>query len=103
MLEEQPDVCVGLSLGLGDAGAHHVRRFILDRLVELVAENAEPAEIALVAAETLVLLLLLDPLEIDVRARIVGGRMRRGPYVTASMNVGPLPARARSTASRVAS
>ncbi len=69
---------VRLRLGRGDAGAHHVCRLVLDRLVELVAEDAEPAEVALVAAEALVLLLLLDALEIDVRARIVGGRVRRG-------------------------
>ena len=50
----------------------------LDRRVELVAEHAEPAQVALVAAEALVLLLLLDALEVDVRARIVGRRMRRG-------------------------
>ena len=78
MLEDEPDVGIRLRLGRGDAGAHHVGRLVLDRLVELVAEDAEPAEIALVAAEALVLLLLLDALEIDVRARIVGGRVRRG-------------------------
>src|SRR4029077_16142414 len=56
VLEEQRDVCVGPRLGLGDGGAHHVCRLVLDRLVEIVAENAEAPEIALVAADALVLL-----------------------------------------------
>ena len=36
-------------------------------------------QIALEAADALALLLLLDPLEVDVRAGIVGRRVRRGP------------------------
>ncbi len=72
------DVGIGLRFGRGDACAHRVGRLRLDLGLELVAEDAEAAEIALVPAEALVLLLLLDALEIDVRARIVGGRVRRG-------------------------
>src|ERR1700704_5350421 len=49
VLEDQSDVGVRLRLGRGDAGAHHSGCLVLDRLVELVAENAEAAEIALIA------------------------------------------------------
>src|SRR5262249_19228504 len=69
VLEHERDVRVGRRLCVGDAGAHRFQRFILDRLVELVAEDAEPPQVALVAAEALILALLLDALEIDVRAR----------------------------------
>src|SRR5581483_11625064 len=78
VLEEQRYVGLRLGLGGGDPRPHELGRFVPDRLVEVVAENPEPAEIALVAAEALVLPLLLDALEVDVRARIVGGRVRRG-------------------------
>src|SRR3954470_14791308 len=68
-----------LRLGLchGDAGAQRVLRLLLDRAGEVVAEQPQPPQVALVPTEALVLLLLLDALEIEVRARVVGGRVRR--------------------------
>src|SRR4029453_17016387 len=54
--------------------AHRVGRLGLDLLLELVAEHAEPAEVALVAAQALVRTLLLDSLEIDVGLRGVRPR-----------------------------
>src|SRR5207344_60915 len=49
------------------------------RLGRRVVEQAEPTEVALVPAEALSLLLLLDPLLVDVGARVVGGAVRRDP------------------------
>src|SRR3954447_16866628 len=77
VVEDQTRVGIGLRLGGGDPGAHELGRLVLDRCVELVAEYAETTEVALVAADTLVSLLFFDALEIDVCARVVGGRMRR--------------------------
>src|SRR5271169_6663209 len=78
VLEDEADVRVRQRLRLRDPGAHHLERLRLDRRFQVVAEHAEPLQIALVAAETLVPLLLLNPLEIDVRARIVRRAVRRG-------------------------
>src|SRR5947209_3484475 len=78
VIEQQLRIGIRFRLRRGDAGAHHVRRVGLDLRLELVAENAEAAEIPLVPAEALVLLLLFDALEIDVCARVVCGRVRRG-------------------------
>src|SRR5690349_5531914 len=78
VLEEQRDVGVGLRLRLRDSRAHHLGRLPADLGVEVVPEDPVPAQVPLVAPETLVLLLELDPLEVDVRARIVGRRVRRG-------------------------
>src|SRR5690348_7082305 len=77
VLEDEVGIGVGLRLGGGDAGTHQLERLVPDRRVEVVAEDAEPAQVALVAAEALVPLLLLDALEVDVDARVVGGRVRR--------------------------
>src|ERR1700756_5269780 len=60
VLEQQLGIGIGLGLRARDAGAHDLRRLRLDLRLELVAEDAELAQVALVAAETLVLLLLLD-------------------------------------------
>src|SRR5205823_10096934 len=79
VLEQERDVGVGLGLRLGDSLAHRVGRLGLDLRLEVVAEHAETAQVALVASETLVLPLLLDALEVDVRAGVVGGRVRRDP------------------------
>src|SRR5438270_11187903 len=78
VLEHELRIRIRLRLGSGDACAHRVRRLRFYLGLELVAEDAEPAEIPLVPAEAFVLLLLLDPLEVDVCARVVGGRVGRG-------------------------
>src|SRR5580765_7639197 len=77
--EQQLDVGGGLLLRLLDALAHFVRGLGADRCDEIVVQNSSACQIALEAADALALLLLLDPLEVDVRARIVGRRVRRGP------------------------
>ena len=75
MLEHELGIRIGLGLRIGNAAAHRLRRLGLDLLRDLVAENAESAQVPLVPPETLVLLLLLDPLEVDVCTRVVGGGM----------------------------
>src|SRR5207247_3869061 len=81
------DVCVrkeelGIRRRLGlrrsDSRAHRLHRLAADRFGQLIVEDAGAPEIALVAADALAFLLLFDPLEIDVGARVVGRRMRRG-------------------------
>src|SRR5436190_20516577 len=77
VLEEQRRVGRRLGLGGRDALAHQLRRLLADRLRELVVEDPGAPKVALVAADALALLLLLDPLEVNVRARIVGGGVGR--------------------------
>src|SRR6476646_4700586 len=77
VVEDQTRIGIGLRLGGGDSCAHELGRLGLDRRVELVTEDAETTEVALVAADALVSLLFLDALEIDVCARVVGSRVRR--------------------------
>src|SRR5262245_5243090 len=77
MREEQADVRGRLRFGSRDPRAHHVRRFGPDRRGEIVVEDPRTAEVALEPADALTPLLLFDTLEIDVRTRIVGRRMRR--------------------------
>src|SRR3954451_22818937 len=76
VVEDQVRIGIGLRLGGGDARTHELGRLVLDRRVEFVTEDAEPAQVALVAADTLVSLLLFDALDVDVRARVVRGRVR---------------------------
>src|SRR5262245_55189562 len=78
VLEQQRRIRGRLGLGGGDALAHQLGRPRLDLLRGRVVENAEPLQVRLVATDALVLLLLLDTLEIDVRLRVVGRRVRRG-------------------------
>src|SRR6266511_2738151 len=78
VLEEQTGIRRRLGLGLCDRGPHQVCGLRADRLGHLVREQPGPAEITLIAAEALALFLLLDSLEVDVRARVVGRRVRRG-------------------------
>src|SRR6266542_1652410 len=59
---------LGIGLGQGLGGGY---------FGQLVVEDADPAEVALVTAETLVLPLALDAIGVDVRARVVGRRVRR--------------------------
>src|SRR5512133_3603030 len=74
VLEQQRDVRRRLGLGGGDPLAHQLSRPGPDLVSLRVVENAEPPQIALVAADALALLLLLDAFEVDVRPGIVGGR-----------------------------
>src|SRR3954454_10849669 len=77
VLEHQPGIGGRLGLGRGDAGPHQLGRLVADRPREVVVEDPRAPQVALVAAHALTLLLLLHALEIDVRARIVGRRVRR--------------------------
>src|SRR5690349_2832109 len=67
VLEEQGHVGFGLGLGSRDPSAHRIGGLRANGRLEVVAENPEPAQVALVAAETLVPLLILDAFELDVR------------------------------------
>src|SRR5207302_7093865 len=78
VLEKQSDVRSRLGFRGSDSGPHRRGRFVLDRFVEIVAEDALTAQIALVPSEALVPDLLLDAFGIDVRAWIVRCRVRRG-------------------------
>src|SRR5262245_21031374 len=100
--EEQRGVGRRLRFRSRDAVAHQLRRVGAYGFDGLVGEQAEPAEICLVAPHALAPALLLDPAEVDVRVRIVGGRMRRTAVGDGLDQRRPL-ARPRATASRVAS
>src|SRR6185295_9469874 len=78
VVEDELRIGLRLGLGRGDSGAHSLDRLVLDLLGGCVVEHAEPPEIGVVAADALVALLLLDAVEVDVGARVVGGRVRRG-------------------------
>ena len=96
---------IGGRLGLGrrDAGTEQAFGFAAGRLDDLVGQDAEPSQEGLVLAEAFPRALLLDPLEVDVGARVVGGRVWSRAVVNGLDSVGPPPARARSTATRAAS
>src|SRR5712692_9767073 len=76
VLEEQCRIGGRLCLRSGDRLSHQLGRPRLDLFGPHVVEHARTPEIALVAPDALVLLLLLDTLKVYVRLRIVGGRMR---------------------------
>src|SRR6266540_4429255 len=76
VLEDDGRLRRRLRLRGGDPRSQQVGRLGPRCLRGLLREETQPAQVRLVAAEALVPLLLLDPLEVDVRARIVGGRMR---------------------------
>src|SRR3954447_4337579 len=76
VVEDELGIGLRLGLGLGDSLPHLLERLVLDLLGGRLVEHAEPAEVRVVAADALVALLLLDAVEIDVGARIVGRRMR---------------------------
>src|SRR3954454_6257044 len=78
VVEHELGIRLRLCLGLGDAGAHRLERLRLDLLGGRVVEHTEAAEVGVVAADALVALLLLDAVEVDVGARVVGRGMRRG-------------------------
>src|SRR5207302_1824230 len=79
-------VCVGeeelrvgrwLGLGLRDPAAHQLPRLGAHVCDAGGIQHAEPLEVRLVAADALALALLLNPLQVDVGARVVRRRMRR--------------------------
>src|SRR4051794_11999040 len=78
VVEEQPDIRLRLGFRGPDALAHQLGRLGADRLGKLVREHGRAAEVALEATKAFARTLLLDPLGIDVGARVVGGRVRRG-------------------------
>src|SRR3954469_15327063 len=79
MLEDEPGIRRRLGLCGRDPVAHPLLGLRTDRLGHLVREDTGPTQIALVAPETLALLLLLDALEVYIRLLIVRRRVRRGP------------------------
>src|SRR5581483_8806964 len=72
VVEDELGIGLRLGLGLGDSLPHRLERLVLDLLGGGVVEHTEPAEVRVVAADALVAFLLLDAVEVDVRARIVG-------------------------------
>src|SRR5438445_605321 len=63
VVEDQLGIRLRLGLGGRDSLPHHLERLVLDLLGHGVVEHAEPPEVALVAADAFVPLLLLDPRE----------------------------------------
>src|SRR5437762_11339339 len=79
--EEELGIRRRLRFGGGDPGAHDVLRLPARGGDDRVVEEAEPLQEPLVLAHALARAFLLDPLLVDVRARVVGGRVRRGAVV----------------------
>src|SRR5581483_10375428 len=77
MLEHELRIGLGLGLRIRDALAHRLERLRLERFLDLVGEDAQLAQVPLVPAEALVLLFPLNAFEVDVRARVVRGGVRR--------------------------
>src|SRR6478736_2463163 len=79
--EEQLGVGRCLGFGGGDARAHQILRVLAGRGDDLVAQHADALQKALVLPDALACTLLLDALGVDVGARVVGRRVRRGAVV----------------------
>src|SRR5579884_4135510 len=79
VVEDELRVRLGLGFGRRDPLPHRLEGVVLDLLGGRVVEHAELAEIAVVAADALVALLLLDALEVDIGPRVVGRRVRSSP------------------------
>src|SRR6478735_4155478 len=79
--EEQLGIARRLGLGGGDARTKRGLGLGAGRFGELVAEEAQAPQEALVLAEALARSLLLDTLQVDVGAGIVGRRMRGSAIV----------------------
>src|SRR5438132_2799456 len=77
VVEDEPGIRLRLGLGLRNSLPHRLERLALDLPGGRVVEHAEPPEIGVVATDALVALLLLDAIEVDVGARVVGSRVRR--------------------------
>src|SRR5262249_161030 len=78
VLEQKRDVGGRASVRSCDPRTNRVGGFGADRLGEVLVHDPRASQIALEAADALALLLVLDALEIDVRTRIVRGRVRGG-------------------------
>src|SRR5690242_5580286 len=63
VVEDELRIRLRLRLGLRDSLPHRLERLVLDLLGGCVVEDAEPAEVGLVAPDALVALLLLDPVQ----------------------------------------
>src|SRR4029078_3849593 len=74
---DEARVGLGHRLGSGDPGADRLLRLRGDRLQEVVSQQAQAAEVALVAANAVVRALGLHALRIDVAARVVSRPVRR--------------------------
>src|SRR5215203_574189 len=77
VLEEETRVRRRLGLRSRDAVAHRLLGFGADRLGHVLGQDPGSAQIALVPAYAFALALLFDPLQVDVRLRIVRRRVRR--------------------------
>src|SRR5262249_58495460 len=77
MREQQLWVGRRLSLRSADSRAHGFKRLGTDRLREGVVQDPGAPQVPLVPPDAFPLLLLLDTVEVDVRAWIVGSRVRR--------------------------
>src|SRR6185312_11099440 len=73
--EDERRVGRRLGLGGGDPVAHQLRRLRANGFGGLVRQQPRPAQVGLVAADALAAAFLLDPLEVDVRRRVVRGRV----------------------------
>src|SRR3954471_18865557 len=78
VVEHEPRIGGRLGLGGRDPRTQRVRGLALDRLGELVVEDSRASQIALVTPHAFAGLLFLDAFEVDVRARVVSRRVRRG-------------------------
>src|SRR5262245_7815894 len=78
VLEQQRGIRGRLGFGRRDPVAHRLLGLGPDRFGHLVREDPCAPQVALIAPQALALPFLLDALEVDVRLRVVGGRMRRG-------------------------
>src|SRR4051812_31882171 len=77
VLEKQRRIRGRLGLRRSDPLAHQLGGPSLDLGRGGLVERSEPLQVALEPPDALVLLLLLDALEVDVRLRVVSGGMRR--------------------------
>src|SRR5215831_8212939 len=78
VLEQKRYVSGRLRLCGRDSRSHRVRGLVANRVGEVVVEDAGATQVALEAPDALALLLFLDAVEVDVRARVIRGRVRRG-------------------------
>src|SRR5438874_1020509 len=75
VLEHEPRIRRRLGLRLGDPGPHRLLRLAAHARDECVVEHAPLAQLRLEPPHALTAALLLDAILVDVRARVVGGRV----------------------------